>query len=144
MNRRRFLKHSSTALAAAAAASYIPATFAAEKPLRLGLIGAGWYGKSSLLRALQVAPIEVVSLCDVDRKMLDEAAEMRNVHDQFDDPGAGERLDQSDDEGPAAGLQQGLGNAVAQRAHAFTAPRGQYHRFHAWKIREQGMGNRKS
>ena len=43
---------------------------------RVGLIGAGWYGKIDLFRLLQVAPVEVVSLCDVDRKMLAEAAEI--------------------------------------------------------------------
>lgn len=76
MNRRQFLKNSSSILATAAAASYIPTTFAQEKALRLGLIGPGWYGKGSLFRALQVAPLEVVSLCDVDSKMLNEAADM--------------------------------------------------------------------
>lgn len=76
MNRRKFLKQSSTVLAAAAAATYVPTTFAAEKTLRVGLIGTGWYGKSSLLRAIQVAPIEVVSLCDVDSKMAAAAADL--------------------------------------------------------------------
>src|SRR5207248_4085252 len=33
-------------------------------------------GKCDLFRPLQVAPVEVVSLCDVDQRMLDEAAEM--------------------------------------------------------------------
>src|SRR6266581_6628382 len=42
----------------------------------VGLIGSGWYGKCSLFRLIQVAPVEVVSLCDVDKKMLAEAAEM--------------------------------------------------------------------
>ena len=46
----------------------------AGKPLRVGLIGSGWYGKCDLLRLLQVAPVEVVSLCDVDRQMLSDAA----------------------------------------------------------------------
>src|SRR5205814_4894495 len=46
------------------------------KPLRVGLIGCGWYGKADLFRLIQVAPVEVVSLCDVDKKMLAEAAEM--------------------------------------------------------------------
>lgn len=44
-----------------------------EKPWRVALIGAGWYGKSDLLRLMQVAPVEVVALCDVDRNMLSEA-----------------------------------------------------------------------
>jgi predicted dehydrogenase len=43
---------------------------------RVGLIGCGWYGKSDLFRLIQVAPVEVVSLCDPDRHMLDGAAEM--------------------------------------------------------------------
>ncbi len=46
----------------------------AARPPRVGLIGCGWYGKSDLFRLLQVAPVEVVSLCDVDSRMLDEAA----------------------------------------------------------------------
>ena len=41
---------------------------------RVGLIGSGWYGKCDLLRLLQVAPVEVVSLCDADARMLDDAA----------------------------------------------------------------------
>jgi predicted dehydrogenase len=67
MNRRAFL--SATSLAGLA--------FAADgKPLRVGLIGCGWYGKADLIRLLQVAPVEVVSLCDVDRDMLNQCADM--------------------------------------------------------------------
>jgi predicted dehydrogenase len=43
---------------------------------RVGLIGTGWYGKCDLFRMLQVAPVEVVGLCDVDSRMLAEAASM--------------------------------------------------------------------
>ena len=43
---------------------------------RVGLFGSGWYGKCDLLRLLQVAPVEVVALCDVDRVMLEEAGEL--------------------------------------------------------------------
>jgi predicted dehydrogenase len=42
---------------------------------RVGLIGCGWYGKSDLCRLIQVAPVEVVSLCDVDSAMLSSAAD---------------------------------------------------------------------
>ncbi len=49
-------------------------TAAEQKVRRVGLIGCGWYGKCDLLRLIQVAPVEVVSLCDVDKKMLAEAA----------------------------------------------------------------------
>ena len=73
MYRRDFLKHS----AAAFALSHVPYAdqFAGTKK-RVGLIGTGWYGKTDLLRLIQVAPVDVVSLCDVDRRMLDDAAEL--------------------------------------------------------------------
>src|SRR4051812_29472982 len=74
MTRRQFLKKSSTAaLALSAAASYVTTTFAAEKTRRVGLIGAGWYGKSDLWRLVQVDPVEIVSICDPDTHMLEEA-----------------------------------------------------------------------
>ena len=47
-----------------------------ESRCAAGLIGSGWYGKIDLFRLLQVAPVEVVSLCDVDRKMLATAADL--------------------------------------------------------------------
>ena len=45
------------------------------KPKRVGLIGCGWYGKSDIFRLVQVSPIEIVSLCDVDRKNMEVAAQ---------------------------------------------------------------------
>jgi predicted dehydrogenase len=77
MNRREFLHAgaaSATAGLALSNASTATAAFAAADPKRVGLIGSGWYGKADLLRLIQVEPIEVVSLCDVDKKMLAEAA----------------------------------------------------------------------
>src|ERR1700739_2039524 len=70
MNRRQFLTAGAAGLAFAARG------FADDKPRRVGLIGSGWYGKSDLLRLIQIAPVEVVSLCDVDKHMLDEAGEI--------------------------------------------------------------------
>jgi predicted dehydrogenase len=73
MNRRDFL--SSSALSGLA----LSGLYAAEpvsKPLRVGLIGTGWYGKCSLFRLLQVAKVDVVALCDVDKRMVAEAAKM--------------------------------------------------------------------
>ena len=46
------------------------------KKHRVGLIGTGWYGKCDLFRLIQVAPVEVVSLCDPDSQMLAAAADM--------------------------------------------------------------------
>ncbi|MFN7937953.1 MAG: Gfo/Idh/MocA family oxidoreductase [Bryobacteraceae bacterium] len=67
MNRRQFVH-----TGAAAYASQL----AAQTKKRVGLIGTGWYGKCDLLRLIQVAPVEVVSLCDVDKRMLAEAADI--------------------------------------------------------------------
>jgi predicted dehydrogenase len=73
MHRRDFLKRGAAAFAAAGIPAY------AEQPggrrMRVGLIGSGWYGKTDLFRLIQVAPVEVVSLCDVDRRMLADAAQ---------------------------------------------------------------------
>ncbi|MGE5568228.1 MAG: Gfo/Idh/MocA family protein [Rhodospirillales bacterium] len=73
MNRRQFLN---TAIGASlAGASGYAAEFADQKPLRVGLIGSGWYGKSDIFRLNQIAPIEIVSLCDVDKRNLEMAAQ---------------------------------------------------------------------
>jgi predicted dehydrogenase len=74
MNRRDFVKAGAAGLALSAFNGYA-AEFADQKK-RVGLIGTGWYGKCDLFRLIQVAPVEVVSLCDVDKKMLAEAADM--------------------------------------------------------------------
>ncbi len=73
INRRRFLQTASATLAL----SHLGARgveLVHQKPKRVGLIGTGWYGKSDLFRLIQVAPVDVVSLCDVDRNLLSEAA----------------------------------------------------------------------
>jgi predicted dehydrogenase len=69
MDRRQFLSATTASLASQLA-------FAQDKPRRVGLIGCGWYGKADLFRLVQVAPVEIVSLCDVDKTMLSQAAEM--------------------------------------------------------------------
>jgi len=76
MHRRDFLQATSAGLATAALPGYFVRA-ADPKPLRVGLIGTGWYGKCSLFRLIQVLPtVEVVSLCDVDKKMVAEAADL--------------------------------------------------------------------
>lgn len=75
MKRREFLQASMASLAATSVGRYAMA-LETPKPKRVGLIGCGWYGKCDLFRLLQVAPVEVVSLCDVDKRMLAGAAEM--------------------------------------------------------------------
>lgn len=102
MKRREFLRQSAMASAglplAAAASAALPKPSQATKQSRatpyrddedfaqrareigrdkrVGLIGTGWYGKCDLLRLIQVADVNVVSLCDVDRRMLGEAIDI--------------------------------------------------------------------
>jgi len=66
MQRRQFIGAGLAGLAAQA--------FADDKPKRVGLIGCGWYGKSDIFRLVQISPVEIVSLCDVDKRNLEEAA----------------------------------------------------------------------
>ncbi len=73
VNRREFLHATGASLAAGASVKSASA-YVDEKKRRVGLIGCGWYGKIDLLRLIQVSPVEVVSLCDVDKNMLSEAA----------------------------------------------------------------------
>jgi predicted dehydrogenase len=75
MNRREFLQASSAAGLAFSIGGKHASGFSRREARRVGLIGCGWYGKADLLRLIQVAPVEVVSLCDVDKKMLSTAAE---------------------------------------------------------------------
>src|SRR5438128_11914555 len=74
MHRREFFATGTAAVAASLASGYF--VNAQEKKPRVGLIGCGWYGKSDVCRLIQVAPVEVVSLCDVDTKMLAEASDL--------------------------------------------------------------------
>jgi predicted dehydrogenase len=69
MDRRQFLGTS-------AGLGFLPGAYAQARPRRAGLIGSGWYGKCDLLRLIQVEPVEVVSLCDVDKRMLLQAGQI--------------------------------------------------------------------
>jgi predicted dehydrogenase len=78
-SRRSFLKTSSLAASAAALGALDvsrTAYAAGSDQFKVGLIGCGWYGKSDLCRLIQVTPVEVVSLCDVDKHMLAGAADL--------------------------------------------------------------------
>lgn len=75
-DRRRFIKGAAASLALAAISSPAWAFIRPSKTYRVALIGTGWYGKSDLFRLIQVAPVEVIALCDVDKHQLSEAAAM--------------------------------------------------------------------
>jgi predicted dehydrogenase len=75
-NRRQFLKGSSAALALASMGMMSMDFIDNEEPLKVALIGSGWYGKSDLFRLIQIANVDVVALCDVDSNMLKEAGDL--------------------------------------------------------------------
>jgi len=74
-NRRQFIRNSSALLALSSIKSTGIDQWAIAPKRRVALIGTGWYGKSDLFRLMQVAPTEVVGLCDVDKHQLQEASE---------------------------------------------------------------------
>lgn len=76
INRRHFLKGATAAAVLSSFGSYGFELLYRDKPWRVGLIGTGWYGKSDLFRLIQVANVDVVSLCDVDSNLLNEAANL--------------------------------------------------------------------
>jgi len=73
-SRRMFLR----GLGAAALTLSVAPSWALQptKKWRVGLIGTGWYGKSDLFRLMQVAPVEVIALCDPDRQELEKAGRL--------------------------------------------------------------------
>ena len=76
INRREFLKGATATMAYTALGPLGLELINPVNPLKVGLIGTGWYGKSDLFRLMQVAPVEVMALCDVDKNMLGAAADL--------------------------------------------------------------------
>jgi len=71
MDRRGFLG----TLAAGAAFAPRGTASAAAEPVRLGVIGCGWYGGVILDAAFKKGGVEAMALCDVDSEHLDKAAQ---------------------------------------------------------------------
>jgi len=74
MKRRRFLKVTSMGSAALASSFYIP-SIQDNRKLKIGLIGAGWYGMVDINAALKVGGVEVIAICDVDSDHLKTSAD---------------------------------------------------------------------
>ena len=70
------MKGASAALALSTFGAYGLDLVNPARPYRVALIGTGWYGKSDLFRLMQVAPVEVIALCDPDRNQLTEARKL--------------------------------------------------------------------
>ncbi|MEM6366492.1 MAG: Gfo/Idh/MocA family oxidoreductase, partial [Planctomycetota bacterium] len=73
MDRRDFIAASAMT---AALSQVSTASNVAESKRRVALIGCGWYGKCDLLQLINIEPVEVVAVCDVDSSMLSEAADL--------------------------------------------------------------------
>ena len=76
VNRRKFLQGAAATLAFTTLGARGMDIINPAKPVRVGLIGSGWYGKSDLFRLMQVVPCDVIALCDVDKNMLNDAIKL--------------------------------------------------------------------
>ena len=74
MERRNFIKNASIGSAALVSAFSIPA-FSQDRKLKIGLIGAGWYGMVIATAALKNGGVEVIAVCDVDSDHLNSSAD---------------------------------------------------------------------
>lgn len=82
LNRREFIKGAAASVAITSIDPFRLGIFNTEKSYRVGLIGAGWYGKSDICRLIQVSPVNVVAMCDVDSVMLKDAAALVSQRQQ--------------------------------------------------------------
>lgn len=73
MKRRTFLKKTALGTAAMAGSFYMPA-FGKQQNIKVGLIGAGWYGMVISEAALEAGGIEIMAVCDVDTEHLSNSA----------------------------------------------------------------------
>lgn len=82
MERRNFIKTATVGSAALFASMYGQA-IPQNRKIKIGLIGAGWYGMVITKAALKVGGVEVVAICDVDTDHLkssaDEVATLQGV-----------------------------------------------------------------
>ena len=85
MERRSFIKTASIGSAALLASMYGQA-LPLDRKIKIGLIGAGWYGMVITKAALKVGGVEVVAICDVDTDHLknsaDEVATLQGIRPQ--------------------------------------------------------------
>ena len=70
-NRRQFIGTAAAGVFGLAATR----SFAQTKPLKLGLIGCGWYGNVVLNAAFKAGGVECIAMCDVDSEHLVKSAD---------------------------------------------------------------------
>lgn len=74
MKRRKFIGMSAIGTAAMASSLYLPRS-PEERKIKIGLIGAGWYGMVVTNSALKTGSVEMVGVCDVDSEHLKQSAD---------------------------------------------------------------------
>ena len=74
MERRNFIKVTAAGTAGIASSFYIP-QMQENRKLKIGLIGAGWYGMVITTAALKSGGVEVIGICDVDSEHLNTSAD---------------------------------------------------------------------
>jgi predicted dehydrogenase len=74
MERRNFIKTASVGSAGLVSSFYLPGLLE-DKKLKIGLIGAGWYGMVITKAALSVGGVEVIGVCDVDSEHLNSSVD---------------------------------------------------------------------
>ncbi|MEN6336560.1 MAG: Gfo/Idh/MocA family oxidoreductase [Phycisphaerales bacterium] len=70
IDRRDFIRTTTGTLAMIGIASHLSADEAAKPPIKLGLIGCGWYGMVDVRAAFKAGGVEVSAICDVDSEHL--------------------------------------------------------------------------
>lgn len=74
MKRRNFIKVTSLGSAALASSFYLP-SMVDNRIIKIGLIGAGWYGMIDIRAALKVGGVEVIGICDIDSEHLNNSVD---------------------------------------------------------------------
>jgi predicted dehydrogenase len=74
MKRRKFIEMTTLGSAAMASSLYIP-SLQQDRKIRIGLIGAGWYGMVDINAAFKTNNVEVIGICDVDSDRLNTNAD---------------------------------------------------------------------
>lgn len=79
MDRRKFIQKTTLGTAGMVTAFHIPA-FAQNRKIKIGLIGAGWYGMVVAKAALKTGGVELTAVCDIDTEHLkNSAAELESL-----------------------------------------------------------------
>lgn len=74
MKRRKFCEISSIGTAGIVTSLYFPSIQALPK-LKIGLIGAGWYGMVDTIAAIKAGGVDVIGICDIDSEHLKTSAD---------------------------------------------------------------------